>query len=57
MSTMKDRYGQQVIVNLLGTSLIGSKEGEAMLSNEFQVCTVNFISHLVIIKRTSVLIV
>ncbi|GLV43240.1 Synaptojanin [Carabus blaptoides fortunei] len=36
MSTMKDRYGQQVIVNLLGTSLIGSKEGEAMLSNEFQ---------------------
>lgn len=33
---MKQRYGQQVIVNLLGTSLIGSKEGEAMLSNEFQ---------------------
>lgn len=36
MSMMKQRYGQQVIVNLLGTSLIGSKEGEAMLSNEFQ---------------------
>lgn len=36
MTMMKQRYGQQVIVNLLGTSLIGSKEGEAMLSNEFQ---------------------
>lgn len=36
MMMMKQRYGQQVIVNLLGTSLIGSKEGEAMLSNEFQ---------------------
>lgn len=36
MSMMKARYGQQAIVNLLGTSLIGSKEGEAMLSNEFQ---------------------
>lgn len=33
---MKIRYGKQIIVNLLGTSLIGSKEGEAMLSNEFQ---------------------
>lgn len=37
MSLMKQRYGKQAIVNLLGTSLIGSKEGEAMLSNEFQV--------------------
>lgn len=37
MSLMKKRYGKQAIVNLLGTSLIGSKEGEAMLSNEFQV--------------------
>jgi hypothetical protein len=37
MTLMKARYGRQVIVNLLGTSLIGSKEGEAMLSNEFQV--------------------
>lgn len=36
MSMMKARYGQQAIVNLLGTSMIGSKEGEAMLSNEFQ---------------------
>lgn len=36
MSLMKIRYGGQAIVNLLGTSLIGNKEGEAMLSNEFQ---------------------
>lgn len=36
MTTMKARYGKQAIVNLLGTSLIGSKEGEASLSNEFQ---------------------
>lgn len=36
MTTMKARYGKQAIINLLGTSLIGSKEGEAMLSNEFQ---------------------
>lgn len=36
MNMIKSRYGQQAIVNLLGTSLIGSKEGEAMLSNEFQ---------------------
>ncbi|XP_058828017.1 synaptojanin-1 [Topomyia yanbarensis] len=36
MISMKARYGKQAIVNLLGTSLIGSKEGEAMLSNEFQ---------------------
>lgn len=36
MTMMKSRYGRQAIFNLLGTSLIGSKEGEAMLSNEFQ---------------------
>ncbi|KAL3280582.1 hypothetical protein HHI36_003815 [Cryptolaemus montrouzieri] len=36
MKMIKDRYGKQVIVNLLGTSLIGSKEGEATLSQEFQ---------------------
>lgn len=36
MTMMKARYGRQAICNLLGTSLIGSKEGEAMLSNEFQ---------------------
>lgn len=37
MSTIKDRYGKQVIVNLLGTNPIGSKESEALLSQEFQV--------------------
>lgn len=36
MNIMKERYGLQTIVNLLGTNQIGSKEGEAMLSNEFQ---------------------
>lgn len=36
MRMIKERYGKQVIVNLLGTSLIGSKEGEATLSQEFQ---------------------
>nr|CAH7720709.1 unnamed protein product [Callosobruchus chinensis] len=36
MATIKERYGKQVIVNLLGTSLVGSKEGEATLSQEFQ---------------------
>lgn len=38
MSMIKERYGKQVIVNLLGTSVIGSKEGEATLSHDFQVC-------------------
>ncbi|KAF7992176.1 hypothetical protein HCN44_001501 [Aphidius gifuensis] len=36
LSMIKKLYGQQVIVNLLGSSLIGSKEGEAMLSQMFQ---------------------
>ncbi|GAB1864194.1 phosphoinositide 5-phosphatase [Camponotus japonicus] len=36
LKMIKTRYGQQVIVNLLGSSLIGSKEGEAMLSQLFQ---------------------
>lgn len=36
LDMIKKRYGQQVIVNLLGSSLIGSKEGEAMLSQLFQ---------------------
>lgn len=36
MSLLKNRYGRQAIVNLLGTSLIGSKEGEATLSQLFQ---------------------
>ncbi|XP_033352507.1 synaptojanin-1 [Bombus vosnesenskii] len=36
LNMIKQRYGQQVIINLLGSSLIGSKEGEAMLSQLFQ---------------------
>lgn len=36
LTMIKERYGNQVIVNLLGSSLIGNKEGEAMLSNLFQ---------------------
>ncbi|XP_044750788.1 synaptojanin-1 [Coccinella septempunctata] len=36
MNIIKERYGKQAIINLLGTSLIGSKEGEATLSQEFQ---------------------
>ncbi|XP_055712177.1 synaptojanin-1 isoform X1 [Phlebotomus papatasi] len=36
MNMMRCLYNAYAIVNLLGTSLIGSKEGEAMLSNEFQ---------------------
>ncbi|CAH1997104.1 unnamed protein product [Acanthoscelides obtectus] len=36
MVMMKEKYNKQVIINLLGTSLVGSKEGEAMLSQEFQ---------------------
>lgn len=35
-STMKKRYGQLAIVNLLSTNLSGSKEGEAMLSHSYQ---------------------
>lgn len=37
LKIIKERYGNQVIVNLLGSSLIGSKEGEAILSQLFQV--------------------
>lgn len=37
LTLIKERYGHQAIINLLGTSLIGSKEGEAMLSQLFQV--------------------
>lgn len=36
MKMIKDRYGHQVIINLLGSSMIGSKEGEALLSSLFQ---------------------
>ncbi|XP_023247557.1 synaptojanin-1 isoform X2 [Copidosoma floridanum] len=36
LSLLKNYYGKQVIVNLLGSNLIGSKEGEAMLCHFFQ---------------------
>ena len=32
MNYLKENYGNQAIVNLLGSSLVGSKEGEATLS-------------------------
>lgn len=37
MKALKRNYGNQAIVNLLGSSLVGSKEGEATLSTAFQV--------------------
>ena len=37
MQYLKKNYGYQAIVNLLGSSLVGSKEGEATLSTAFQV--------------------
>ena len=36
-NNLKQNYGNQAIVNLLGSSLVGSKEGEATLSTAFQV--------------------
>ena len=37
LKKLKQNYGNQAIVNLLGSSLVGSKEGEATLSTAFQV--------------------
>jgi phosphatidylinositol-bisphosphatase len=36
LEQVRRRYGHQVLVNLLGSSLVGSKEGEATLSTAFQ---------------------
>lgn len=36
MAMISDRYRHQAVVNLLGSSMIGGKEGEASLSNLFQ---------------------
>ena len=41
--SLKQIYGNQAIVNLLGSSLVGSKEGEATLSTAFQV----YMRHLI----------
>ena len=38
LSSIKQKYGEQVMVNLLGT-----KEGEHMLSQAFHVCTILYI--------------
>jgi hypothetical protein len=41
LQMIRDRYGKQAIVNLLGTNMVGSKEGEATLSSLFHVtCTI-----------------
>ena len=47
LKSLKQNYGNQAIVNLLGSSLVGSKEGEATLSTAFQV---QFINNAVIHK-------
>ena len=36
LKQLKLNYGHQAIVNLLGSSLVGSKEGEATLSTAYQ---------------------
>ncbi len=36
LKQLKHNYGNQAIVNLLGSSLVGSKEGEAKLSTAYQ---------------------
>ena len=36
LKQLKHNYGHQAIVNLLGSSLVGSKEGEATLSTAYQ---------------------
>ena len=36
LNELKKNYGHQAIVNLLGSSRVGSKEGEATLSTAFQ---------------------
>lgn len=36
MAMIRERYRHQAVVNLLGSSMIGGKEGEASLSNLFQ---------------------
>ena len=37
LKLITERYGNQVIVNLLSTSVSASREGEVMLSHLFQV--------------------
>lgn len=37
MRFLRERYGQQVVINLLGTGVTGRSQGEAALSHIFQV--------------------
>ena len=37
MQFLRQKYGKQVIVNLLGTGVTGKSQGEAALSHLFQV--------------------
>ena len=58
MKYLKQNYGHQAIVNLLGSSLVGSKEGEATLSTAFQVK--NFLkrkSQRILFSKSSITVV
>ncbi len=46
LKQLKRNYGHQAIVNLLGSSLVGSKEGEATLSTAYQTHHKNWDHHL-----------
>ena len=46
LNSLKQNYGNQAIVNLLGSSLVGSKEGEATLSTAFQVSYATILNRL-----------
>ncbi|KAK3880880.1 hypothetical protein Pcinc_014656 [Petrolisthes cinctipes] len=41
MKFMRERYGQQVVLNLLGTGVTGRSQGEAALSHLFQIQHIN----------------
>ena len=53
MQYLKKNYGYQAIVNLLGSSLVGSKEGEATLSTAFQVLLKVFENHFYTVLTVS----
>ncbi|KAK7067887.1 Synaptojanin-1 [Halocaridina rubra] len=41
MKFLRERYGQQVVINLLGTGVTGRSQGEAALSHIFQIQHIN----------------
>nr|XP_045612351.1 synaptojanin-1-like isoform X2 [Procambarus clarkii] len=41
MRFLRERYGQQVVINLLGTGVTGRSQGEAALSHVFQIQHIN----------------